>query len=589
MSAIPFRLQPCENPTEASLDALTFGDPSLYEKLLTLNRVEILAETPQVRAGTIWYRIDKQYCFVEAVAIRQGMYPLVYKVLPQMMAAQLGFSFVGRYLSMTYGYATRSLVWDDRLIAENGARSFAWSYPGMTPIVKLTAIIAGSTRKPVLVNYDDDSAGAAADAALLGDTALANKLANVARLKVLTGAEGTRAGTIWYYRNGNYCFVIATAFRADAPAEAVKLAPLLAAQLFGCFFVGNYSSIPADIKDKALAWDRETSLPIPELAPISDRLSGVQDFIVTFDDVPAGNPNPDPDPYPDNCEDPNLHAGESGWSYDGCHWSYSEPPPDCPTYGTELSRETIDPIETGFDGQYWQVGNWCLVTYADGTCGSYQGYVNDYSGWPYGTLLGNYQDYNYYADGNGGYYQGEYTGSNSGGGDGGGGNNYPPAGTVIDSGGGQYTVNAGCGDWVVGDYGYTTYADGNGGSYTYGGVSYFSSGTLLGNCNDYNYYSNGSGSYYQGEYTGNNGGGGNSCPAYGTMILDQRDPVMVNAGCGDWQVGVSGAIQRADGNCGYYIEASSEYFPGMTYLGNCNGYNYYADGSGGYYQGEYTG
>ena len=29
---------------------------------------------------------------------------------------------------------------------------------------------------------------------------------------------------------------------------------------------------------------------------------------------------------PPPCEDSSLHAGEEGWTYDGCHWSWSQPP-----------------------------------------------------------------------------------------------------------------------------------------------------------------------------------------------------------------------------------------------------------------------
>lgn len=29
---------------------------------------------------------------------------------------------------------------------------------------------------------------------------------------------------------------------------------------------------------------------------------------------------------PPPCEDSNLHAGEEGWTYDGCNWWYTEPP-----------------------------------------------------------------------------------------------------------------------------------------------------------------------------------------------------------------------------------------------------------------------
>lgn len=517
MSAVPFRLKPCENPTEASLDALTFGDPSLYEKLLTLNRVEILAENPRVRAGTIWYRVDREFCFVEAVAIRTGLYPLVYKVLPEMMAAQLGFSYVGRYFNMTYGYSTRSLVWDEKAIAENGARSFASVYPGMVPIVKLTAIIAGSTRKPVLVRHDQDSASAAADALLLSDVTLANKLADVARLEIVTGSEGTRAGTIWYFRNGNYCFVIASAFRPEAPAEVVRLAPLLVAQFFGYSYVGNYTAIPADLKDKALCWDRYTGTPIPELAPLSERLPGVQDFVVTFADSPAGNPNPDTDPYPPiECQSPSEHYGQEGWNYDGCLWTES-PSPGSNYYWTENPDNL---------GGYWtQIENPPPPPPPD----------------------------------------------------------YPPEGTVLDSGSNPITANAGCGDWVVGTSSWATYANGSGGSYTTGGNSYVSYGTLLGNCNDYNYYADGNGSYYQGEYTG--GGGGNNYPSYGTEIGTYSNDITINVGCGDWVVGTDSGTTYADGMGGSYNSGSTSYVPSGTYIGNCNEQNYYSDGMGGYYTG----
>jgi hypothetical protein len=358
VSAVPFRLQPCENPTEASLDALTFGDPSLYERLLTLHRVEILAGNPWVRAGTIWFKVDREFAFVEAVAIRPGMYPLVYKVLPEMMAAQLRFSFVGRYFNMSQGYSTRSLVWDEKAISENGARSFASVYPAMIPIVKLTAIISdGETRTPVLIRNDYDSAAAASDSGYLSDPTLANKLADVARLEVVTGPEATRAGTIWYFRNGNYCFVIASAFRPEATGEVIRFAPLLAAQFFGYSFVGNYTAIPADLKDKAICWDRYTGTPIPELPPLSQRLPGVQDFVVTFaDSPPPGNPTPDPDPDPFYfCEDPNLHSGEEGWSYDGCNWSYTEPD----TGGDGDGDNCEDPnLHSGEEGWSYDGCNW---------------------------------------------------------------------------------------------------------------------------------------------------------------------------------------------------------------------------------------
>jgi len=89
-----------------------------------------------------------------------------------------------------------------------------------------------------------------------------------------------------------------------------------------------------------------------------------------------------------------------------------------------------------------------------------------YSGlYSFGTFITNYQDYNYYWDGAGGYYQGEYTGSSQ---------SYPSSGTVIDSGGGSSSLSwnapdGSSGTFTYSSWGYTTYADGNGGSWTSSG------------------------------------------------------------------------------------------------------------------------
>ena len=133
------------------------------------------------------------------------------------------------------------------------------------------------------------------------------------------------------------------------------------------------------------------------------------------------------------------------------------------------------------------------------------------------------------------------------------------------------------------------YADGSGGSYAGGGNNYVSSGTLLGNCNDYNYYSNGSGYYYQGEFTGYTPPPPPDYPANGTELSRSDTPITANAGCGDWVVGTSSSVEYADGSGGSYAAGGNNYVSSGTLLGNCNDYNYYADGNGGYYQGEYTG
>lgn len=83
----------------------------------------------------------------------------------------------------------------------------------------------------------------------------------------------------------------------------------------------------------------------------------------------------------DNCEDPSMYAGQEGWSYDGCHWSYT-PPPDYPEYGTLLSSDSgnISPtIEwsgtnngSSVSGEHQaELGTYWSNTYADGTGGSY--------------------------------------------------------------------------------------------------------------------------------------------------------------------------------------------------------------------------
>ena len=543
MSSVPFRLSPCDNPSEASQDAVTFGDPNIYAHLSGLGRIKIEADSPLARAGTVWYRIDREYCCIEAAVIRPNRYPLAYKVLAEMLAAQLGFSFVGRYGSMNYGYATRSLIWDDVNIPENAAHVYCSPYPAMIPIVKATVII-GSDRKPVIVRRCQNATEALADAATFGDADFINKLSNLARLEVVAGADGTRAGTIWYYRNGNYCFVVASYLRSTAPQGTERYLPILASQFFGYRYVGTYSGIPHDISDLALAWDRSTGTPIPELSPLSERLSGTQDFVLTFDDVtpdPSVPPVPEPDPYPQtnpgdggdtgygNCDSETLHLNQAGWSYDGCLWYHSDSPGESyywePTsdgkggswlpmpYGTEITRDPGSPIYVNPGNGMVQIGWNVTVTYADGNGGTYNDNVSDYSEWPNGTFIQGYYDYNYYADGQGSYYS-EYTGSSE---------NYPSAGTEISRENldpiGIYSPNGNY--YQVGYRVRVTYADGNGGSYTtdINDYSGWPNGQFLFNENQYNYYTDGMGGYYQGEYTGSNGdSGGAGYPAAGTVV-----------------------------------------------------------------------
>lgn len=208
--------------------------------------------------------------------------------------------------------------------------------------------------------------------------------------------------------------------------------------------------------------------------------------------------------------------------------------------------------------------------YKDGTTGEW----SEWNYTPNGTFYFSDESYNYYANGGGGYYTEPKQ------------QECPSAGTQIGSDSGEYTVNVGCGNWVTGNWSSSTFADGNCGTYSNGSANYVGYGILLGNCNDYNYYSNGSGGYYQGEYTG----GGNNCDSYGTWLNGSNSDITVNSPCGgSWIVGSSYYSVYADGNCGTYSESGNNYYSSDTFLGNCNDYNYYSDGNGSYRQGEFTG
>jgi hypothetical protein len=241
--------------------------------------------------------------------------------------------------------------------------------------------------------------------------------------------------------------------------------------------------------------------------------------------------------------------------------------------------EPINPEITGYEGEEDRitVAGVSVVSrtrtrpqYSNNTVGEW----SEWNYTPSGTSYGSDESYNYFANGSGGYYSEPKQ------------QECPSSGTQIGSDSGDYTVDVGCGNWVTGNWSSSTYADGSCGTYTNGGANYVGYGTLLGNCNNYNYYSNGSGGAYQGEYTG----GGNNCDSSGTWIEGSNSDIIVNNPCGGtWIVGQSTYSVYADGNCGTYSESGNNYYSSDTLLGNCNDYNYYSDGNGSYRQGEYTG
>lgn len=332
---------------------------------------------------------------------------------------------------------------------------------------------------------------------------------------------------------------------------------------------------------------------------------------------------------------------DSDYNYysNGVGGFYSElKTPPCPPSGTRISRNTISDYTVIIDGSTYTVGYQYEDTIADGNCGSgteisseytpsgtliiqydgnnyfsngagdyysepvpepqITGYqeeedfldvtpsirvvsrtrvrpqydnntVGEWSSWNYvasGTLYGSDSEYSYYSDGAGSYYTEPVT---------------PPCpqyGTQISSDSGSYDVDFGCGVYSSGTYSSVTYADGSCGSYTEGETNYTSNGTLLANCNDYNYYSDGSGGYYQGEYTG-----GQSCDSGGTFLEGTNSDITFEGECDTWIVGQSTYSVYADGNCGTYSEGGSNYLSSGTFLGSCGSNNYYSNGEGGAY------
>jgi hypothetical protein len=233
----------------------------------------------------------------------------------------------------------------------------------------------------------------------------------------------------------------------------------------------------------------------------------------------------------------------------------------------------------------WYIGDTIYDRFADGNGGEYHSYMGYYNWLSYGTYIGNCGDYNWYSDGGGGYYQGEFTG----------GNGCPSYGTYISGGNsGNYTISTSCGDMIVGNwYDDVDYADGNCGYYNDGTSynNYLSNGTQIGDCDGQYYYSDGYGGYYT--QSDNTGGGGGECPSYGTYessgsynLTYQISNVTVNIGTYNYD-------NFADGNCGSFQQGNPSYYSygeelwQETVLDPNSGYSFilhwHSDGNGGVY------
>lgn len=268
----------------------------------------------------------------------------------------------------------------------------------------------------------------------------------------------------------------------------------------------------------------------------------------------------------------NIGSG-NGYNFfsNGVGGYYSEPIVICDDYGTLLSSQQqgysniyISEIENSYDaGSYYE------ETYADGNCGTYTSYVTYW--FPSGTILAFDSSNNYLSDGSGGYTvqpitvcdeYGYYYGTTT-----------EPSTVLITELNGYYTM---------GTYDISSYADGSCGTYSESGsTSWYANGTFITSDSSNNYFSNGEGGYYSEPIQG--------CESFGVLIETSSGTHTVDVGCGNWQVGTWQSSTYADGACGTYTNNESSYEPYGLFIGNCSDYNYYSDGNGNVYQGEYTG
>jgi hypothetical protein len=108
----------------------------------------------------------------------------------------------------------------------------------------------------------------------------------------------------------------------------------------------------------------------------------------------------------DNCESPSDHEdGIDGWSYDGCHWSWTDPNSGggCPSYGSYISGPTFADSFLNTDCGDFYLGSYIYSTYEDGNCSSYDSIETAFPV-PYGAYVGSCYENNYFADGNGGSF-----------------------------------------------------------------------------------------------------------------------------------------------------------------------------------------
>ena len=153
----------------------------------------------------------------------------------------------------------------------------------------------------------------------------------------------------------------------------------------------------------------------------------------------------------------------------------------------------------------------------------------------------------------------------------------PSYGSIVNSGSGTYTVNIGGSDYQVGSWSGTFYSDGTcSGTYFDGLSEYAPYGTYITSYDGLTYYSNGTGGYYtEGGSSGCSGPTGNTSGGALYAYISELGY--------DVQVGDYSSAEYYNSDCSTYWTGGNNYYSYGTYLTNGNGYNFYSNGSGGYY------
>lgn len=233
-----------------------------------------------------------------------------------------------------------------------------------------------------------------------------------------------------------------------------------------------------------------------------------------------------------------------------------------PVEGTLLSSGMSKPhyIQIAeLNNQSFQDGTIEYSEYADGYGSSYQvdGSTSYYTS---GTLISG----DYYANGAGWYYY-----------------QAPAYGTLLSTIPSPSTV------WIselsmdisVGTTNQNVYADGYGGTYAEYSNSWFEYGYPIYSNESVTYYSNGSGGYYS------ESNGGNQCTSYGSLLSESLTDHYVYITESSSSVIIGTDYQRvyADGYCGSYIDAGTNWLQYGTMIAQDSSNNYYSSGNGSYY------